>query len=155
MRRLTYLIIFTFLCGSLSGCATYESSYAAYSVAQSMIAQSSGPIVTFHPNGQLASVGNPMVPLIGMQMAKPRSDWDGFWDVLKTAVPYGAIFGIVGAMSTANHGATTTVSGEGNFVGNTASGGTSWASPPTTNNTTNNTTNSTSNAMLPDGLVVE
>ena len=154
MRRLTYLIIFTFLCGSLSGCA-YENAYRAYAVAQSTMATASGPLVEFDDNGKIKSIGNPMLAMAMVQMKPPKSEAAEFFDWLKLATPFGAIWGIVGAMSTANRGATTTVSGEGNFVGNTASGGTSWASPPTTNNTTNNTTNSTSNAMLPDGLVVE
>ena len=144
MKTLTYLVICSSLLMSFVGCA-YEQAYTQYSLSQAAIAQASGPIVTFHPNGQLASVGNPMIPLIGMQMRGPKSDWDGFWDVLKTAVPFGAIWGIVGAMSTANHGTTTNVSGTGNFTGNTAGGTSQWASPVTTT-TTNN---------LPDGLIAD
>ena len=154
MRRLSCLIIFTFLCGSLSGCA-YENAYRAYAVAQSTMATASGPLVEFDCNGKIKSIGNPMLAMAMVQMKPPKSEAAEFFDWLKLATPFGAIWGIVGAMSTANRGATTTVSGSDNFVGNTTGSNANWASPPTTNNTTNNVTNSTSNSMLPDGLVAE
>jgi len=149
MKAITWIILSSFLL--MSGCATYESAYSSYSVAQSMIAQSSGPIVTFHPNGQLASVGNPMIPLIGMQMAKPKSDWDGFWDVLKVAVPFAAIGWGISSLANVNHGNTsnTTVGG----ANNTSSGGSILSSPPTTTTTT--TSGMGVDFKLPDGLIAE
>ena len=134
MKKTTWLILFTFILMT-TGCA-YEKAYQSYTNAQAEIAKNSGPLIELHTNGQLKSVGNPMLAMMGMQMKAPRSDWDGFWDVLKVAIPLGAIWGIVGTMSTnLGSGSTTNVSGGGNFVGNTAGDNASWASPVTTTTT--------------------
>ncbi len=148
------IIAFVLLFPMLTGCA-YESAYSSYALSQSMIAQATAPIVTFHSNGQLASVGNPMTPLIGMQMKGPKSDWDGFWDVLRMAVPFAAIGWAVNSMANVNHGNTsnTTVGGANNLVGNTSSGGSILSSPPTTTTTT--TSGMGVELKLPDGLIAE
>lgn len=138
MRRIAaWITICSFLLMSF-GCA-YNEAYGTYAKAQSDMATAAGPTVTFHPNGQLASVGNPMISMAMMQMKAPKDGWEAFFDFLKFATPFAAIYGVVGAMST-NLGAgnTTNVQGNSNLVGNTAgSAGTasSWASPVTTTTT--------------------
>ena len=135
MKKITWFILCSFVLMSV-GCS-YDAAYSSYSLTQSMIAQSAGPIVEFHENGQLKAVGNPMVALMGMQMKPPKDAWEYLFDFLKFATPFAAIYGVVGAMSTnLNPGNSTNVTGEGNFVGNTASGPASWASPVTTTTTT-------------------
>jgi len=121
------------------------------------MATASGPLVEFDDNGKIKSIGNPMLAMAMINMKPPKSEAAEFFDWLKVATPFGAIWGIVGAMSTANHGATTNVSGGGNFVGNTTGNSATWASPPTTTTTANGTTGTSANTqmMLPDGLVAE
>lgn len=140
MKKLTYLILACFFL-SINSCA-YESAYREYAVAQSNIAQAAGPIVSFHTNGQLASVGNPMIAMAMMNMKEPKDGWTQFFDWLKLATPFAAIYGIVGAMSNVSQGSTTNVQGNSNLVGNTAGpagGASSWASPVTTTTITETT----------------
>lgn len=133
-----WITMCSFLLMTFTGCA-YNEAYGTYAKAQSDMATAAGPTVSFHPNGQLASVGNPMVAMAMMNMKAPKDGWESFFDFLKFATPFAAIYGIVGAMSTNLGGGTTTnVSGNSNLVGNTAgsAGGTSsWASPVTTTTT--------------------
>ena len=121
------------------GCA-YESAYREYSLAQSSMAASAGPLVSFHPDGKLAVVGNPMIPMAMMNMKEPKDGWTQFFDWLKFATPFAAIYGVVGAISSnLNPGNTTNVTGNSNLTGNTAGtagGASSWASPVTTTTTT-------------------
>lgn len=135
MKKIAWFILCSFVLMSV-GCS-YDKAYQTYSAAQSDIAKAAGPIVEFHPDGKLKAVGNPMVAMMGMQMKAPKDAWEYLFDFLKFATPFAAIYGVVGAMSTnLGSGSTTNVSGEGNFVGNTASGPASWASPITTTTTT-------------------
>ena len=133
-----WIVLCSFLTMTFTGCA-YEKSYLQYAAAQSSMASSAGPTVTFHPNGQLASVGNPMIAMAMMQMKAPKDAWEALFDFLKFATPFAAIWGVAGAITSGHHGTTTNVSGEGNLVGNTAGpagGASSWASPVTTTTTT-------------------
>jgi hypothetical protein len=136
MKKLLLLSFLGVLC--FSGCA-YDRAYMYYSNAQADIAKASGPMITFHENGGIKEIGNPMLAMAMMQMKSPKSEAAEFFDWLKMATPFGAIWGIVGAMSTANHGATTNVSGSGNVTGNSTGVGSTLQtqSPPTTNNITN------------------
>lgn len=137
MKKITYLVLCSFLL--MTGCA-YEQAYTQYSLAQSMMAQAAGPMVEFHPDGKLKSVGNPMIAMAMMNMKEPKDGWTQFFDWLKVATPFAAIYGIVGAMSSSTHGNTTNVSGGGNYVGNTAGNQAQWASPTTTTITETTTT---------------
>jgi hypothetical protein len=146
MKKITWMMLCSFLL--TTGCA-YDSAYRDYSLAQANMAQAVGPIVSFHPDGKLASVGNPMLAMAMMNMKEPKDGWTQFFEFLKFATPFAAIYGIVGAMSAnLGSGSTTNVSGGGNFVGNTTGSNATWASPPIT-------TTTTTNAMLPDGLIAE
>lgn len=126
----------------MTGCA-YEQAYIQYANAQAAMAQASGPLFkqTLTPDGKVASfeVGNPMVPMAMMQMKQPKSEWESFFDFLKFATPFAAIWGVAGALSNSNHGNTTNVSGNSNAVGNTAGQSGLFASPVTTTTTTTTT----------------
>jgi hypothetical protein len=122
----------------LPGCA-YQEAYRQYAVSQAEMANAAGPIVSFHQNGALASVGNPMIAMAMMQMKEPKDGWTQFFDWLKFATPFGAMYGIVGAMANAAQGHTTNVTGNSNLTGNTAGpsgAASSWASPVTTTTVT-------------------
>ena len=124
---------------TMTGCM-YDKAYRDYAVAQSAIAQAAGPLVTFHPDGKLASVGNPMTAMAMMNMKEPKDGWTQFFHWLEMATPFGAIWGIVGSLANFNKGNSTNVSGTGNYTGNTTSGGAVFGSPPTTTTTTTTTT---------------
>ena len=133
-----WIILCTFLTMTFTGCAHVET-YGHYATAQSTMATAAGPTVTFHPNGQLASVGNPMIAMAMMQMKAPKDAWESFFDFLKFATPFAAIWGVAGAITSGTHGNTTNVTGSGNLTGNyagPAGGASSWASPVTTTTTT-------------------
>jgi len=142
----TWIILWSFLTmTTFTGCA-YNEAYGTYAKAQSEMAVAAGPTVTFHPNGQLASVGNPMVAMAMMNMKEPKDGWTSFFDWLKFATPFGALWGVAGAIASASHGPTTNVQGNSNLVGNTAgAAGTSssWASPVTTTTTSTELTGGT------------
>jgi hypothetical protein len=121
-----------------SGCA-YESTYREYAMSQAKMAAMTGPLIELYEDGRLKSVGNPLVPVAMMQMRAPVSEAETFFNWLKMATPFGAIWGIVGAMSSGLHGDTTNVSGTGNLTGNTSGNQGTWASPPTTTTTTTTT----------------
>lgn len=129
------LVILTAAVCLLSGCA-YQEAYKQYAVAQSQIATAAGPLVTFHPTGQVASIGNPMTAMAMMNMKAPRSEWEVFMDTIRAAVPFAAIWGTaMGGFDAAKSiGQGTTITGDGNFMGNTAgnSSPSQWASPTTT-----------------------
>ena len=119
-----------------SGCA-YESTYREYAMSQAKMAAMTGPLIELHENGTLKSVGNPLVPVAMMQMRAPVSEAETFFNWLKMATPFGAIWGIVGAMgSNGSSGPTTNVSGTGNYTGNQVGGAGTFGSPPTTITTT-------------------
>ena len=157
MKKITWFVLCSFLLMT-TNCA-YDVAYRDYATAQANIAASAGPLVTFHPGGGVAAIGNPMVAMAMMNMKEPKDGWTQFFHWLEMATPFGAMFGIVGALANMSKGNTTTVSGGGNFVGNTTGNSATWASPPTTNTTTNTTTNPMTSSnmknMLPDGLVAE
>ena len=122
---------------TLSGCA-YEKAYQAYATAQSNMAASSGALVKMTPDGKVTEIGNPMLAMAMISMKPPQSEVAEFFEWLKVATPFGALWGIVGAMSNGIKGNTTTVSGNSNLVGNTAGpagAASSWASPVTTTTT--------------------
>ena len=140
-RFASWITICAFLLMTTS-CA-YDQAYLQYAKAQTDMATAAGPTVTFHPNGQLASVGNPMIAMAMMNMKEPKDGWSQFFDFLKFATPFAAIWGVAGAITSGTHGNTTNVSGTGNLTGNSAGpagGASSWASPVTTTTTTNTTT---------------
>ena len=133
-----WVVMCSFLLMTFTGCS-YKEAYGTYARAQADIAAAAGPVVSFHENGQLASVGNPMIAMAMMNMKAPKDGWESFFDFLKFATPFAAIYGVVGALSTnLGSGQTTNVQGNSNFVGNTAGpagGASSWASPVTTTTT--------------------
>lgn len=114
-----------------SGC-TYKEAYVKYAEAQATMAQAAGPLVTLHPNGTLASLGNPMVPMAMMQMKPPKSEAEAFFDWLKMATPFAAMWGLAGTITSGSHGTTTNVSGTGNYTGNAMGNQGLMGSPTTT-----------------------
>jgi hypothetical protein len=114
------------------GCA-YESAYREYATAQATMATAAGPLVTLHPDGRLASLGNPMIPMAMMQMKAPKSEWESLVEWMKFATPFAAIWGIVGSIG--GGGTTTNVNGQGNYTGN-AMGNQGLMGSPTTTTTT-------------------
>lgn len=139
-----WIVMCSFLLMTFTGCA-YNESYGRYAEAQSNMATAAGPIVSFHENGALASVGNPMVAMAMMNMKPPRDGWESFFDFLKFATPFAAMYGLAGALSTnlGAGGSTTNITGNSNLTGNTAGAAgaaSSWASPVTTTTTTNTAT---------------
>ena len=126
------------LCGfllALNACS-YAENYKAYSIAQTSMAMAQGPLIEFHENGQLKSVSNPMTAMAQMQMQAPKSETDAFFSWLTAATPFGAIFGIVGAMTNGLRGNTTNVNGQGNYTGNVGGNQAQMGSPTTTTTTT-------------------
>jgi hypothetical protein len=137
-KRIVICILLLTLCTGMFGCA-YEQAYVKYAQSQAEMARAAGPIVTFHPDGKLASVGNPMVAMAMMNMKEPKDGWTSFFDWLKFATPFAAIWGLGASLANSGHGNTTNVSGSGNLTGNAAGpagGASSWASPVTTTTTT-------------------
>jgi len=136
MRQLINgVTVILFIIGCAAGCA-YENSYKAYAVAQTSMAMAQGPLIEFHENGQLKSVSNPMTAMAQMQMKPPSSEADAFFSWLTAATPFGAIFGIVGAMTNGLRGSTTNVNGQGNYTGNVGGNSAQMGSPTTTTTTT-------------------
>ena len=133
---------------SLSGCA-YEQAYQSYATAQSNMAAASGALIRMTPDGKVTEIGNPMIAMAMIQMQAPKDGWTQFFDFLKFATPFAAIWGVAGALSSGVKGNTTNVSGNSNLVGNTAGpagGASSWASPVTTTTTTTTETSITGGA---------
>ena len=130
------LFIFSVIpCLLMLGCS-YQENYRAYAVAQSSMSMAQGPLIEFHENGQLKSVSNPMTAMAQMQMQAPKSETDAFFSWLTAATPFGAIFGIVGAMTNGLRGNTTNVNGQGNYTGNIGGNQAQMGSPTTTTTTT-------------------
>ena len=117
------------------GCS-YQENYRAYAVAQSSMSMAQGPLVELYPDGKLKSIGNPMTAMAQMQMAAPKSETEAFFSWLTAATPFGAIFGIVGAMTNGLRGNTTNVNGQGNYTGNVGGNSAQMGSPTTTTTTT-------------------
>jgi hypothetical protein len=141
MRKFAvWIILCAFLTmTTLGGCA-YEQAYGAYAKSMSDMAASSGALIKLGPDGRVIEVGNPMVGVAMMQMQAPKDGWTQFFDFLKFATPFAAIWGVAGALSSnIPQGSTTNVTGNSNLTGNTAGpagGASSWASPVTTTTTT-------------------
>ena len=95
-----------FIIGCATGCA-YQENYRAYAVAQSSMAMAQGPLIEFHENGTVKSIGNPMMQMAQISMKPPTSEADAFFSWLTAATPFGAIFGIVGAMTNGLRGNTS------------------------------------------------
>jgi hypothetical protein len=134
MKKLSWIILGSFTVLSL-GCS-YQENYRAYAVAQSSMAMAQGPLIEFHENGTLKSIGNPMMQMAQISMKPPTSESDAFFSWLTAATPFGAIFGLVGAMTNGLRGSTTNVNGQGNYTGNTSGNQTQMGSPTTTTTTT-------------------
>ena len=130
------LFIFSVIpCLLMLGCS-YQENYRAYAVAQSSMSMAQGPLVELYPDGKLKSIGNPMTAMAQMQMQAPKSETDAFFSWLTAATPFGAIFGIVGAMTNGLRGNTTNVNGQGNYTGNVGGNSAQMGSPTTTTTTT-------------------
>jgi hypothetical protein len=133
MKKIAWLILLVFVSGAL-GCS-YAENYKAYSVAQASMAMAQGPLIEFHENGALKSIGNPMMQMAQISMKPPTSEADAFFSWLTAATPFGAIFGLVGAMTNGLRGNTTNINGQGNYTGNTSGNQTQMGSPTTTTTT--------------------
>ena len=132
----TWIILWVFLTmTTLSGCA-YEQAYQSYATAQASMAASSGALVKMTPDGKVTEIGNPMIAMAMMNMKEPKDGWTQFFDFLKFATPFAAIWGVAGAITSGSHGATTNVSGQGNYTGNTMGSKGLMGSPTTTTTTT-------------------
>ena len=134
MKTTTWVILGLFTVMSF-GCS-YQENYRAYAVAQSSMSMAQGPLVELYPDGKLKSIGNPMTAMAQMQMQAPKSETDAFFSWLTAATPFGAIFGIVGAMTNGLRGNTTNVNGQGNYTGNVGGNSAQMGSPTTTTTTT-------------------
>ena len=134
MKKIALVILIMFT-SMIIGCS-YQENYRAYAVAQSSMAMAQGPLVELYPDGKIKSIGNPMTAMAQMQMKPPTSEADSFFSWLTSATPFGAIFGIVGAMTNGLRGNTTNVNGQGNYTGNTSGNQAQMGSPTTTTTTT-------------------
>lgn len=107
------------LAGALAGCA-YQETYRQYAASQAAMAASAGPLVTFHPNGQLASLGNPMIPVAMMQMRAPKHEVEMFTSMLSSSFPwaFGALMGNWAMQAVQGANQPMNISGDGNYIGN-------------------------------------
>ena len=133
MKLITWLILGSFLITG-PGCA-YTETYREYALAQSKMSAMSGPLVEFHENGTVKSIGNPMLQMAMISMKPPKDAWESFFDFLKTVGPFGVMWGIVGSMTSGIRGDVTNVNGQGNYTGNTSGNQTQMGSPTTTTTT--------------------
>jgi hypothetical protein len=134
MKSMAWIILGSFFL-ALNAC-TYSENYKAYSVAQASMAMAQGPLIEFYENGTVKSIGNPMMQMAQISMKPPTSEADAFFSWLTAATPFGAIFGLVGAMTNGLRGNTTNVNGQGNYTGNTSGNQAQMGSPTTTTTTT-------------------
>jgi hypothetical protein len=136
MKRFAiWIILCSFLTMTTIGGCAYDKAYQSYATAQSNMAVASSALVKLGPDGKVTEIGNPMVGLAMIQMQAPKDGWTQFFDFLKFATPFAAIYGVVGAMTAGVHGNNTNVSGQGNYTGNTM-GSTGLMGSPTTTTTT-------------------
>jgi len=101
------------------GCA-YEKAYMQYADSQAKMAQAAGPLITFHPSGQVASIGNPMVAMAMMNMKAPKHEVEMFTSMLSSAFPwaFGALMGNWAMQAVQGANQPMNVSGDGNYIGN-------------------------------------
>lgn len=106
-------------CFMLSGCA-YQEAYRQYSTSQAEMAKAAGPLVSFHPNGAVASIGNPMIAMAMMQMKAPKHEVEMFTSMVGNLAPwaFGAWISSTAMSAVAGAKQGMNISGDSNYIGN-------------------------------------